>query len=174
MLKTLITSKTRLKLLLKFFLNKNTRSYLRNLENEFGESSNAIRIELNRLETAGLLITEVSGNKKYFQANSQHPLFSDIHNILRKTIGVDKIVEQVMAHVGDVKEAYLLGDLAIGKDSEIIDLLLIGESIDRSYVLQLVEKVEKHIDRKVRFLILEEDEKDKYLTDNQSLLISRA
>ena len=55
MIETLISSKTRIKLLLKFFLNSNTTAYLRSLESEFGESTNAIRIELNRLEEAGML-----------------------------------------------------------------------------------------------------------------------
>ena len=53
MIEALISSKTRIKLLLKFFLNSKTTSYLRGLEAEFGESSNAIRIELNRFEKAG-------------------------------------------------------------------------------------------------------------------------
>jgi predicted transcriptional regulator len=70
MLDSLITSKTRIKLLLKFFLNSDNKSYLRNLEQEFGESSNAIRVELNRLEEADLLRSEVSGNKKFFSANT--------------------------------------------------------------------------------------------------------
>ena len=69
MLDTLISSKTRVKLLLKFFLNSNTRSYLRSLETEFGESTNAIRIEINRFEQAGMLSSELVGNKKMFRAN---------------------------------------------------------------------------------------------------------
>ena len=54
MLDSLITSKTRVKLL-KFFMNPETRSYLRSLAEEFGESTNAVRVELNRLEKAGIL-----------------------------------------------------------------------------------------------------------------------
>ena len=69
MLDTLITSKTRIKLLLKFFLNSNSSSYLRGLESEFGESSNAIRLELNKFEKAGLLTTTTNGNKKMFKAD---------------------------------------------------------------------------------------------------------
>ena len=49
MLDTLITSKTRIKLLMKFFMNPRTRAYLRELASEFGESTNSIRVELNRL-----------------------------------------------------------------------------------------------------------------------------
>ncbi|MCK3685184.1 ArsR family transcriptional regulator [Maribellus sp. YY47] len=173
MLQNIITSKTRIKLLLKFFLNKNTKSYLRNLEAEFGESTNAIRIELNRLESAGLLTSELLGNKKYFRANTHHPLFSDIHNILIKTIGIDQILEHVTSKIGDLKEAYLVGDLALGRDSKIIDILLYGNEINGSYVSQLVEKVEKHMERKIRYLILNEDEKNNYLQRHDHLLIWR-
>ena len=79
---TLITSKTRVELLMKFFLNANSKSYLRNLTNEFGESSNAIRVDLNKFETEGLPSSKLKGNRKHFQANTGLPLFSSIHNIL--------------------------------------------------------------------------------------------
>ncbi len=75
MINALITSETRIKLLRKFFLNSSTRAHLRGLETEFGESSNAIRIELNRFEEAGLLHSLRDGNKKIYQANATHPLF---------------------------------------------------------------------------------------------------
>ena len=81
MLETLISSKTRIKLLLKFFLNSKTTAYLRSLESEFGDSTNAIRLELNRLEKAGMLSSFMQGNKKMFTANTQHPLFSEVHNL---------------------------------------------------------------------------------------------
>ncbi len=174
MLESLITSKTRLKLLLKFFLNKDNKSYLRNLETEFGESTNAIRHELNRMESAGLLTTEHIGNKKYFRANVGHPLFPDINNIIRKTIGIDQIIERIVSKMGDLQQTYLLGDLALGNDSGVIDLLLVGENIDRSYVTQLVEKAEKHLSRKIRFLILNAEEKDAYLKGQHALLIWQA
>ncbi len=81
LLQTLITSKTRLRLLLKFFLNSNNISWLRDLESEFGESTNAIRVELNSLEKAGMLKSRMVGNKRIYRANSAHPLFDDIHNL---------------------------------------------------------------------------------------------
>jgi DNA-binding transcriptional regulator PaaX len=67
MIETLISSKTRIKLLLKFFLNSNTTAYLRSLEEEFGESTNSIRIELNRFEKAGFLASHSQANKKYLR-----------------------------------------------------------------------------------------------------------
>jgi len=152
MLDTLITSKTRIKLLLKFFLNSKTSSYLRNLESEFGESTNSIRLELNKFEEAGLLKTSTSGNKKVFKANTKHPMFSDIQNILMKYTGLDKIVEQVIGRLGNVEAVYLVGDLAKGLDSLVIDLVIIGD-IDKTYLLELTEKVEKIIRKKIRYII---------------------
>lgn len=157
MIDVLISSKTRIKLLLKFFLNSNTTAYLRSLESEFGESTNAIRLELNRLENAGLLVSNNSGNKKIFQANTGHPLFREIHNILLKHIGLDKIVENVVQRLGDVYHVYLVGDFSSGRDSQIIDLVFVGH-IDRNYLLQLIEKVEKLIKRKIRYLLYTPEE----------------
>ena len=101
MIETLISSKTRIKLLLKFFLNSSSRSYLRGLESEFGDSSNAIRQELNRFEKAGMLKTSTEGNKKFFQANTDHPLYNEIHNILIKYIGFDTIIDTVIERLGE-------------------------------------------------------------------------
>lgn len=157
MIEILISSKTRIKLLLKFFLNSNTTAYLRSLQSEFGESSNAIRLELNRLEGAGMLTTKLKGNRKYFQANTTHPLYNEVHNIVRKHIGLDHIVENVVERLGDVQKVYLAGEFAKGLDSQIIDLIFIG-NIDKTYLVQLIDKVEKLIKRKIRYLIYTEAE----------------
>jgi len=157
MIDTLISSKTRIKLLLKFFLNSNTTAYLRSLESEFGDSTNAIRVELNRLEDAGMLTSFPSGNKKMFRANIKHPLFSEIHSILRKHIGLDQILETVVSRLGDVEQVYLIGEFSKGIDSQIIDLLIIGD-IDKVYLLNLVEKSEALIPRKIRYLLYTKEE----------------
>ncbi len=171
MLDTLITSKTRIKLLLKFFLNSKTESYLRNLESEFGESSNAIRVELNRFEEAGLLNSSSSGNKKIFKANTNHPLFNDIHNILLKFVGLDQVIDQVTSQIGDLHSAFITGQFATGIDSQVIELLLIGDNIDRSYVAKLVDRAESMISRKISFSIFSSAESSKYLNNAPHLLI---
>jgi len=157
MIETLISSKTRVKLLLKFFLNSNTTAYLRGLESEFGESTNSIRLELNKFEKVGMLTSSLQGNKKVFTANTKHPLFNELHNILRKYIGLDHIVENVIERLGNVKKVYLVGEFSKGLDSQIIDLIFVGD-IDKSYLIQLIEKVEKLIKRKIRYLTYAEQE----------------
>lgn len=152
MLDSLISSKTRIKLLQKFFLNSNVESYLRGLEAEFGDSTNAIRLELNRLEKSGMITSAMQGNKKIFRANSKHPLFIDIQSIVRKYMGIDKIIDNVVRKLGDLESVYVVGDYAKGLDRGIIDLVFIGE-IDKVFLINLINKVESMIDRKVRFLI---------------------
>jgi hypothetical protein len=153
MIETLISSKTRIKLLLKFFLNSSNKGYLRGLEEEFGESSNAIRLELNRFEQVDMITSDVEGNKKYFRANTRHPLFADIHSIIKKYIGIDKIIDHIVADLGDVNEVYLTGDFAKGISSAtIIDLEFIG-NVNVSYLVNLVDKVEPLIKKKIRYVV---------------------
>jgi len=161
LLESLITSKTRIKLLLRFFLNPNSTAYLRNLEAEFHESSNAIRVELNRFEKAKLLTSKKEGNKKIFQANIKHPLYSDINSIILKQTGLDQIIEKVAKGIGDTRKVFVCGDAAKGKDPKIIDIIFVGTNIDKTYLISLVEKAEKLIRRKIRFLISESDEFEK-------------
>lgn len=163
MIGTLITSQTRIKLLKKFFLNSSTRAHLRGLESEFGESSNSIRVELNRLEEAGLLHSIRDGNKKLYHANSDHPLFKDIHNIILKEIGIDRVVEKVFHRLGNLLAVYLTGDFAHGKDSHTIELLLIGNDIDREYLNRKIAQAEELVGRKVRYNILSPEKAESHL-----------
>lgn len=163
MINTLITSQTRIKLLMKFFLNSSTKAHLRGLESEFGESSNSIRLELNRFEEAGLLHSLRDGNKKVYQANCSHPLFSDIHNIMMKESGIDRVIDKVIHRIGNLLCIYLTGDFARGKDSPVIDLILVGENIDREYLARKVMQAEKLVGRKVSYVVLHPDEADCHL-----------
>src|SRR4030042_207433 len=163
MLSSLITSQMRIKLLKKFFLNSSTRAHLRGLETEFGESSNAIRIELNRFEKAGLLNSLREGNKKIFQANIKHPLYKDIHSIILKETGIDRVIEKVIHRLGELDCIYLTGDFALGKDSQVIELILVGTSIDREYLARKVMQAEEMVNRKVSYVVLDSAEAEYYL-----------
>ncbi|MFN5704942.1 MAG: ArsR family transcriptional regulator [bacterium] len=160
MLETLITSKTRIKLLLKFFLNASNTGYLKNLEHEFDDSSNGIRLELNKLEQAGLLNSALVGNKKIFQANTKHPLFLDIHNIIMKYTGLDQIIETILNRLGNIEAVYLVGTLAKGLESTIIDLIIIGD-INKEYLINLIDKAEPIIDKKIRYVLYQTSEFEK-------------
>ena len=157
MLDSLVTSKTRIKLLLKFFINPETRAYLRELSKEFEESTNSVRLELNRLTKANLLVSQNRGRTILYNANTENVFFKDIQNIALKYVGIDHIIENMVQSLGEVQSAYIIGDYAKGKDSGIIDLLLIGE-IDLKILQQLIGKTEKLINRKIRHMVLTEIE----------------
>ena len=177
MLEALITSKTRIKLLLKFFLNSNNTGYLRSLEPEFGESTNAIRQELNRFEKAGLLESSIDGQKKIFQANTKHPLFPELNSLLMKYVGLDEVIERVINNLGRLKEVYLVGELAKGLDSSQIDLWFIGDDLDEQYLKSLTLKAAEFIHRKVHYSIVNEAELNEHIittAKNEILLLWKA
>ena len=144
MLDTLITSKTRVKLLMKFFMNPDTRAYLRELATEFGESTNSIRVELNRLSKANLLSSENAGRTIEYCANVNHSLFDEIRSLVEKYMGIDQIIDKLVKKLGDVEIAYLIGDYAKGIDSGLVDIILIGD-IDKIALERIVKKREKEI-----------------------------
>jgi hypothetical protein len=133
------------------------------LAEEFGESTNAVRLELNRLAQAGLLTSAEEGRTKVYQANPRHPLFPEIQSMVRKFTGIDQLIPQVLSQLGDVCSAFIVGDYAKGIDSGIIDLVLVGR-VDQTYLQKLIDKVEPLIHRKIRFLTLSEEELERFKT----------
>jgi hypothetical protein len=171
LLDTLITNKTRVKLLLRFFLDPEASSYLRGLEEEFGESTNAIRIELNRFEAAGLLFSWEDKNKKMFAANQQHPLFSDIRSILRKHTGIDTIISKVINNLGNIESAYLNGMMAKSLDNSSLELFIFGDPIDQQYLLSLTNKATKLIKRNIICTALPGKDESAFLKTNRDALL---
>ena len=150
----LITSKTRLKLLLRFFVNQDLSGYLQGLSKELDENSNSVRVELNRLEEAGMLETELKGRRKLYRVNKKHPLTTDLTNILRKVTGIDSLVERVVVRIGEnLEQVWILGSLAQGINSDKLEVLLIGQNLDEDYIKELMSKVEKHIDKTINYQI---------------------
>jgi hypothetical protein len=173
LLEGLITSKTRNKLLLKFLINPNTISHLRQLATEFDESTNSVRLELNSLTNAKILVKEKAGNTIAYRANIDHPFFKDIQNIIFKSIGIDKVISSIIENIGGPKLVLLTGDYANGKDSGIIDIVIVG-IIDRAKFEKYVNSVEKLINRKVRYLVISQEDfivlKDKFKSDGMLIL----
>ena len=156
MLDSIITSKTRLRLLIKFFINVGTHGHLRGLAEEFGESTNAIRKELNNLVGAGYLHRLGEGNKIDYSANPTHPLFKTLQSIVRTHIGLDTILTSVLERMGQVNQLVVVGDYANGIDSGTIEMVIVGSVINQPYLEQLSPKIQSLIDRKVSFNLQEE------------------
>jgi predicted transcriptional regulator len=153
MLGELITSKTRLRLMIKFFISQANRGYLNGLATEMGESTNSIRKELNHLHSAGYLEKSKSNNKVEYKANTRHPLYEVLRKVILKHLGLEDAVEVVLERMGDVEQIILIGDYAKGIDSGKIEIIVVGQNLNTSYVKNLEAKVEKLISRKVSFFL---------------------
>ncbi len=166
MLNKLITSKTRLRLLIKFFISQANRGYLNGLATEFKESTNSIRKELNHLSDAGYLEKYRDNNKIGYKANVNHPMFEILQKVVFKHLGLEDIVDHVLAQMGDVMEIHLISDYAKGLDTGLIEVLLIGDKLNTDYIANLEQKIEKLIERKVQFII-----SNRKATDQNSILL---
>ena len=171
MLDSLFTSKMRVQILMRLFLNADSCAYLRELAKEFDASPSHVRSELQQLSSAGLLSRRKEGRQLVYRADLAHPLFPELQSMVRKALGMDQIVENILERLGKLEAAYLAGDYAEGRDSGIIDLILVGQIKQRN-LTDLVNKTERYIKRKIRVLILTVDEFDdlKHELRKQSLL----
>jgi len=161
MLGELITSKTRLRLLIKFFISQTNKGYLNGLANEMGESTNSIRKELNHLYGAGYLKKVKSDNKIEYNVNTEHPLYETIRKVVFKHLGLEDIIETVLDRMGNVEQIIIIGDYARGVDSGNIEVMLVGKDLNFNYITQLEDKIENIINRKVSFYLTSKPPLDK-------------
>ena len=161
MLGKLITSKTRLRLLIKFFISQANKGYLNGLANEMGESTNSIRKELNHLYGAGYLKKVKSDNKIEYNVNTEHPLYETIRKVVFKHLGLEDIIETVLDRMGNVEQIIIIGDYARGVDSGNIEVMLVGKDLNFNYITQLEDKIENIINRKVSFYLTSKPPLDK-------------
>lgn len=136
-------------MLLKFFINSHATAYLRELAEEFDESTNSIRHELNNLSKAGYLSAQEDGRTIRYRANINHPLYNEVKNLVHKYLGIDKIIDQILSRLGDLEAAYIVGDYASGKDAGTIELVLVGE-VNRVYLKRLEEKAKGLLHRNIK------------------------
>ncbi len=152
-LQALISSKTRVRLLTRLFLNPTARAYLRELAKEFNVSTNSVREELNQLTNAKLLKKEKNGRTIYYCANQEHPLFPELNSMVKKVLGIDQVLDSIIKRLGNLEKAYVIDDYAEGKDTGIIDLVFVGE-IDQHQINHLSKPLEQYLQKKLRILVL--------------------
>tara|TARA_Y100000739_G_C20502681_1_gene415669 strand:- start:78 stop:617 length:540 start_codon:yes stop_codon:yes gene_type:complete len=165
MLNSLITSKTRLRMLIKFFVSAANRGYLNGLAKEFNKSTNSIRKELNILSDSGYLIKSRQNNKIIYNADTEHPLFDEIQKSVRKHLGLvlfpklndfdEIVVQKVISRMGELDIIALTGNYARGIDSGIIEIVLIGNNINVDYLENIKVKIKDRLSRNVDFIIVE-------------------
>ena len=91
-------------------------------------------------------------------------MFQIIQKIVHKHLGIEEILETIYNRIGDVKKIMILGDYAKGIDSGLIEILIVGNKIDKEYLDEISPKIEKKIKRKVSFFVSNKSLKQSSLT----------
>lgn len=147
---------------------------MRSMEREFNESTNSIRIELKRFLDAGLLTSELKGKRRYYKANKKHPLYDDIRHIVHKTIGIDQILAYTAASTNNLESLFIIGNFALGVQSDTIELAFVGHDMDVHYINTQVKLVEKLIHRKIMHILYTPFQMEYFFKNKPHLILWKA
>lgn len=158
---SLFSGKIRLKLLSRILLNPDSQVYLRQLQRDLNVSSNTVRLELNKLSAMKLISTtdQEEGKIKKYTANPLHPLHKSLRGLILRYMGVDQLLEEVFYKLGFLEEVYLTGEIAEGKNTPFIDLVVVGD-IDREFFTTLIDRAELLLQKKIRTALYAPEEFD--------------
>ena len=159
MLQRLLTSKTRVKLLTLFLTNPEREMYIREIARSTNENINAIRRELSNLEEIGLLTSTRKGNAKYYTVNKNMPIYNELTNIILKTEGVARILQENLSEIGEIKTVFIYGSFASKKAriNSDIDLFIIG-TVNEKQMIRHIKKLEKKLSREINYVLFEPNE----------------
>lgn len=111
------------------FAEEGRELHLRELTRQSGLTLGTLQTEVEKLCSADLLLSRRDGNRRYFQANAEHPLFADLRQLVLKTSGLREVMVEALRGLASVELAFVFGSLAsgTGKAGSDVDLLVIGE-----------------------------------------------
>jgi predicted nucleotidyltransferase len=110
--------------------------------------------EADRLERAGLLRSERSGNQRVIRPNEDSPYFVDLRNLLTKAFGPVDLVTRALAEIDGIDRAYVYGSWAarhLGEHGDApndIDLLIVG-SPNRRQLAHLTRELSREFGQDV-------------------------
>lgn len=128
----IITSKVRIKVLELFFSNTRELYHVRGIVREIGEEINAVRRELTKLESEGILKKEPRGNRVYYFLRREHPFFGDLVSMVAKTRGLGKTIIESKSKIGKLSFVMFSGKFVRRKDrrrDDEVDILLVGDVV---------------------------------------------
>jgi DNA-binding transcriptional ArsR family regulator len=139
-------TKTRQRLLATLYLNPAREWYLSDLARHLNVPPSSLQRELANLIETGILRKREDGNRVYYSAETDSPIFDDLHGLLLRTAGVKDILAQKLERVQDsIDIAFVYGSVARKDDhpSSDVDLMVIGRIglAELAPVLKEAEKV---------------------------------
>jgi predicted transcriptional regulator with HTH domain len=154
MLKNLFSSTIRADVLSLLLNSPDEQFYIREIATLLRKNPSGIKRELDNLETMGIVTSERIVNLKYFQANKESPLFSELKNLITKSLGLPGALKAVLRASG-AKAAFLYGPYAEGNDVDAVDLFVIGAS---SSLTKELKDLEKRFGQKLNCSMMDEEE----------------
>jgi predicted transcriptional regulator with HTH domain len=154
MLKSLFSSSIRAEILSLLLNSPDEQFYIREIAKLLRKNPSGIKRELDKLEEMGIVTSEKIVNLKYFQANQESPLFSELKNLITKSLGLPGALKAVLRASG-AKAAFLYGPYAEGQDESAVDMFVIGASPSLSRELK---NLEKRFDQKIDCTVIDEEE----------------
>jgi predicted nucleotidyltransferase len=159
MLESLLRSKVTVKLLTLFLSNPEGEFYIRQLERELEEPVSAVRRELGRLESAGLISSQKRGNLKFHKVNLECPVYPELKSLFFKTEGIGKYLAEHLEELGRIQVAFVYGSFAedTAKLDSDIDLMIVGD-VNTDAVSKVVNRAEKELRREINYISYEPGE----------------
>ena len=117
-----------------------------------GLGSASLQRELNKLAEAGLVRSERVGNLRRFQANPHSPVYEELAGLTRKTMGIEPLLREALLPLApDLQAAWIYGSVAKQTDTanSDVDVMLVGNKLLLSKVLELLVPLESQLGRKV-------------------------
>jgi len=126
--------------------------YASELIRDAGTGSGAAQRELAKLEQSGLIVTRRIGNQKHYQANAASPLFSELRNIVLKTVGLAEPLRDALKPLSSaIRAAFVYGSVAKATDQSAsdIDLMIISDNLTYGEVFGALERATQTVGRKI-------------------------
>ena len=159
MLKDLITSKTRVKILLLFLDDPGSMYHVREIVRRVSEEINAVRRELILLEKKGILQREPRANRVYYYLDKNYPFYFDLIRLHSKTNGLGADIIRNRVKLGKIKHAMLSGKFVrnIRENDEGVDLLIVGTVVLPELTL-IVKQEEGRRGKEINYTVMTEEE----------------
>ena len=145
-------TKTQQRVLRVLFGEPERSYYASELIRQAGTGSGAAQRELAKLEQSGLIVATRIGHQKHYQANAESPLFSELRNIVLKTVGLAEPLRDALRPLSSaIRAAFVYGSVAKATDraASDIDLIVISDSLTYGEVFGALERVVKTVGRQV-------------------------
>lgn len=125
MLKSLFSSAVRADVLSLLLNSPDEMFYIREVATLLRKNPSAVKRELDNLEKMGIVTSERIANLRYFQADKDSPLFSELKSLITKSLGLPGALKaRLRAH--DVKAGFIYGPYADGANTKTVSIFVIG------------------------------------------------